>query len=205
MLIKDRCRSLIDSKFDLCYYRRLLLGRIRREALEVGVERVLSSGGKSDFYVDMKKVTLDPEGAFLTATVVSNMIPDGTDAVGGLTLGADPIVSVLTLLSYFLGRPLPAFIVRKEPKRHGALNLIEGKLVPGSRVVIVEDVVTTGRSVLLAVDAVEKEGCEVVKIISLVDRQEGAKERLARWEYDPVYTKDEVLAEYRRVLRDLTW
>lgn len=194
MLIMDRCRFLIDSDFDLRYYQSMLLNKIRKEALEIGIERTLSSGKKSDYYIDMKKITLDPEGAFLTAVVLSNRIPDGTDAIGGLTLGADPIVAALTFFSYLLDRPLPAFIVRKEPKVHGTTRLIEGNLVPGSRVVIIEDVTTTGASVLQAINAVEQEGCEVIKVISLVDRQEGAKENLASWVYDPVYLKEEILA-----------
>jgi len=173
-------------------YRDRLLEKIKKEALEVKTERKLSSGRKSGFYIDGKLITLDAEGAFLTAKAFYDALDSVEfDAVGGLTIGADPIVASLAVLSYINGRPIPAFIVRKEPKVHGTMKLIEGRLVRGAKVVLVDDVATTGQSILRAIDAVEGEGCQVVKIIVLVDRQEGAGEKFKAlgYDFDPIFTR----------------
>ena len=175
------------------YYKYRLLEKIKNEALEIGTKRILSSGKKSDYYIDGKIVTLDSEGSFLTAKVIFDMIePVDFDAIGGLTLGADPIVAALALFGYINKRPIQTFIVRKEPKKHGTMKLIEGKLVQGSKVIIVDDVVTTGKSILQAIDVVKQEKCEVVKIIALVDRQEGAREKFNSlgYEFEPIFTRE---------------
>lgn len=176
-------------------YKDSLLEKIKKDALEIGVGRNLSSGKKSDYYIDGKMVTLDSEGAFLTAKVIFDMIASvDFDAIGGLTLGADPIVGALALFGYINNKPIQAFIVRKEPKKHGTMKLIEGKLTKGSKVIIVDDVVTTGNSILQAIETVEKENCEVVKIIVLVDRQDGAREKFNSkgYEFEPIFTKEDL-------------
>lgn len=147
----------------------------------------LSSGKKSNFYVDCRKVTLHPRGAKLVGKLVLEKIKGlKVDAVGGMTLGADPITGAVVTLS-----DLPGFIVRKKEKEHGTRQKIEGHIAPGWNVVIVEDVATTGGSALQAIEAVEQAGAKVVKVISVVDREEGAKEALAKYDFDPLLKKSE--------------
>ncbi|MFH1542334.1 MAG: orotate phosphoribosyltransferase [bacterium] len=149
----------------------------------------LSSGKKSDFYVDCRKVTLHPQGAKLIGKLVLEKIKGlKVDAVGGMTLGADPIIGAVITLS-----DIPGFIVRKKAKEHGTQQKIEGIIAKGFNVVIVEDVSTTGGSALQAIEAVEAIGAKVVKVISVVDRQEGAAEAFAGYDFDPIFTKSELL------------
>jgi orotate phosphoribosyltransferase len=155
----------------------------------------LASGKKSNFYFDSKKTTLLPEGAFLTAVEILRILGENdikADAIGGMTLGADPIVCPVAALSHLAGRPLRAFIVRKETKEHGTGRRIEGKLEPGSRVVVIDDVVTTAGSTLKAIEAAEGEGHEVVAVICVVDREEGGTQKLSRWPFFPIFTKSEI-------------
>ncbi|WP_218082825.1 orotate phosphoribosyltransferase [Anthocerotibacter panamensis] len=161
----------------------------------------LSSGLKSSYYIDGKQVTLDAEGAWLTGKLLFELLPEGTQAVGGLTLGADPIATAVSVISYGEGRPIPAFIVRKQAKDHGANQQVEGpKLPPRSRVVIVEDVVTTGGSALQAVTAVEALGWQVAAILTVVDRQQGGAERYASqgYPFQALFTIPELQAHYSR-------
>lgn len=170
-----------------------LLKLIQEKAVRKG-EHTLSSGKKSDYYIDGKQVTLDPQGILLVAKTILSMFHGiQVDAVGGPTLGADPIAAAVALLSSQTGRPLKAFIVRKEEKKHGTQKRIEGpELQSGDRVVVVEDVITSGKSVLDAIQAIEKMKCRVVKIICLVDREEGAGELLARYDFSPIFTRTEL-------------
>lgn len=139
----------------------------------------LSSGKKSNYYVDCRMVTLSSEGAYLTAKAILELLADdGVEAVGGLTMGADPIAAAVATVSHQEGRPISAFIVRKDPKKHGKSKLVEGPLQEGARVAIVEDVITTGSSILRAINAVEEMGCRVVRVVVLVDRQEGGREMI---------------------------
>jgi orotate phosphoribosyltransferase len=170
---------------------------LKRHSLIFG-DFTLASGRKSRFYFDSKKTTLLAEGAYLCATQVLETIREKgieADAVGGMTLGADPIVCPVAALSQIEGPPLRAFIVRKEAKGHGTQRQIEGDLKPGSRAIVVEDVVTTGGSTLKAVAAVEQAGHRVVAVISLVDREEGGSEKLARWPYYPIFKRSEIFGE----------
>jgi len=145
----------------------------------------LSSGKKSDHYYDGKQLTLHPEGAYLIGEeILSRLAGFDVDAVGGLVIGAIPIVTAVALVSHKEGRPIPSFIVREEPKEHGTGKRIEGQFRKGSKVAIIDDVITGGGSVKKAIDAVEAEGCEVVKVIVIVDRQEGGSERLMRAGYN---------------------
>lgn len=158
-------------------------------------EFTLASGKKSSFYFDSKKTTLLPEGAWLTARAVLRIVRErgiAADAIGGLTLGADPIVCPVAALSHVEGPPLRAFIVRKEAKDHGTGRRIEGDLAPGSKVVIVDDVVTTAGSTLKAIEAAEAAGHTVVAVICLVDREEGGAEKLANYAFHPVFRRGEI-------------
>ncbi len=141
---------------------------------------VLASGKASDFYVDCKRTALTAEGHVLVGRCLFRevrAIQPLVRGVGGLTLGADPIASAIALTSFLEGAPVDAFIVRKEPKGHGTGQWIEGrKTIPdGSRVVVLEDVVTTGGSALKAIERCRAEGLTVVACLALVDRLEGGR------------------------------
>lgn len=167
---------------------------LKEQSLKFG-DFTLVSGKKSSFYFDSKKTTLLPEGAYLVAAQMLEVLRQNkveADAIGGMTLGADPIVCPIAALSHLDGPPLPAFIVRKEAKGHGTASQVEGNLAPGSRVIIVDDVVTTAGSTLRAIDAVEAAGHQVVAVLALVDREEGGTEKLSRWPYFPLFRKDEI-------------
>jgi orotate phosphoribosyltransferase len=166
-----------------------LLKLIREKAVVRG-ERKLASGKVSQYYIDGKQVTLDAQGLFLAAKVILHIAQAaGADAVGGPTLGADPIAAAVSVLSSQSGKPLKAFIVRKEAKDHGMQKMIEGPvLAPGDKVVMLEDVITTGGSVLKAIQEVEKLGAKVIKTVCLVDRNEGGAETLAKYNYSPIFT-----------------
>ena len=171
-----------------------LLKLVKEKAVRKG-EHTLSSGKKSNYYIDAKQVTLDPHGILLVAKAILAMLHGvQVEAVGGPTLGADPIAAAVALLSSQTGRPLKAFIVRKEEKKHGTQKRIEGpSLERGDRVVVVEDVVTSGKSVLDAVKEIEKSNCRVVKVICLVDREEGAAQLLSAYNFSPIFTKTELI------------
>lgn len=166
-----------------------LLKLIQEKAVIRG-ERKLASGKISNYYIDGKQVTLDPQGLLLTAKLILHMAQAaGADAVGGPTLGADPIAAAVSLLSSQSGHPIKAFIVRKEAKDHGMSKMIEGPaLEVGDKIVMVEDVITTGGSVLKAIQEVEKLGAKVLKVVCLVDRNEGASETLGKYNYQPIFT-----------------
>ncbi|MGJ3244625.1 MAG: orotate phosphoribosyltransferase [Elainellaceae cyanobacterium] len=142
---------------------------------------VLSSGQKSSYYINGKQVTLHPMGGFLVGrTVLSNLLPD-VQAVAGLTLGADPMVSAVSVVGAYEGRSLTALIIRKEAKGHGTRAYIEGPdLPPGTPIAVLEDVVTTGQSALKAVDRLKQAGYVIRQIIALVDRHQGAAELYQR-------------------------
>ncbi|MFH2033948.1 MAG: orotate phosphoribosyltransferase [Candidatus Margulisiibacteriota bacterium] len=151
----------------------------------------LSSGKKSNFYVDGKQVTCHPLGLKLMADIILDKIKGmKVDAVGGLTIGADPIAAAVAIQSQ--GK-IAAFIVRKEAKGHGLGKEIEGIIKPGWKVVVVDDVITTAGATLKAIAAVEKIGCKVVKVICLVDREEGGAEALKNSDFDPLFKKSELV------------
>jgi orotate phosphoribosyltransferase len=138
---------------------------------------VLSSGQRSTYYINGKQVTLRADGALCVGRLLLSMLPETTAAVAGLTLGADPIVTAVSVISALENRPLPALIVRKEAKGHGTKAYIEGPaLEAGAEVVVLEDVVTTGRSAMLAVERLRDAGYAVNRVVSLVDRQQGGAE-----------------------------
>jgi orotate phosphoribosyltransferase len=156
--------------------RQALIGLITDEAVFHG-DFTLSSGKKATYYVDMRRLTLDHRAAPAIGRIMLDLIRDvdGVVAVGGLTLGADPIANSVMHESVRAGRPLDAFVVRKEPKDHGRGRQIEGADVVGKRVVVVEDTSTTGQSALKAVEALRREGAEPVAVAVIVDRKTGAQ------------------------------
>lgn len=154
---------------------------ISEKSLRIG-DFVLASGAKSTYLFDIKMTMLDPEGANLAADIIlEKLAGDDFNAVGGLELGACPIVSALCIKSFLANRKFKTFYVRKESKGRGTGRLIEGcDLEKGEKVIIVEDVATTGGSAMNAVKIVRNAGCEVHKVVTIVDRQEGAAENLAK-------------------------
>ena len=139
----------------------------------------LASGKRSHYYFDLKPILLDAEGLNLIAECMYEHIKGcNAEYIGGLESGAIPIVAAICMLSWKKGRPLRGFYVRKERKPRGTMKTIEGNLESGAKVVIVEDVTTTGSSVLKAIEEVQKKGCTVVKVISVIEREEGAREKL---------------------------
>jgi len=159
----------------------------------------LASGKTSNYYFNCKPTTLDPEGMNLIGEMLFEMLAD-TDvtAAGGLTLGADALANALAVISYQHGRPIKAFIVRKDVKDHGTKSALEGDVKAGEKVVILDDVITTGGSTLTALERAEAAGLIVARVIALIDREEGGKENiLARIpRVDAVVTRSEIMAVY---------
>jgi len=155
-----------------------LLEQIKAKAIVHG-RVTLSSGEEADYYVDMRRITLDGVAAPLVGSVMLDLVADlDFDAVGGLTLGADPVAGAMLHAAAARGRVLDAFVVRKAEKAHGLQRRIEGSPVEGRRVLAVEDTSTTGGSVLTAVEALTGAGAHVVGVAVIVDRDTGAKERV---------------------------
>lgn len=164
----------MTGTIDRAAARRRLLELVRERAFKDGVDVTLASGKKSTFYIDGKRITLHPEGLHLFAQLVLAELeryPDVT-AIGGLTLGADPIASACCALSHGTERPIAAFLVRKEAKGHGLGARIEGEVAAGQKVAIVEDTITTGGSARKAIDAVREVGAEPVVVLALADRED---------------------------------
>ncbi len=180
-------------------YRQSLRGLLRRKSILRGVF-TLTSGRKSDYYLDCKLTTLDPQGSVLTGYTILKLLEAHSvraDAIGGLTMGADPIVTAVAAVSHLEGKPLPGFLIRKERKAHGRQRQIEGidsRAV--SKVVIVDEVCTTGESTLEAIRIAEEARLEVVAVVSLVDREEGGSDQLREnYLYLPVFTAKELLED----------
>ncbi len=161
----------------------------------------LAHGGTSRFYFNCKRITLDPEGQYLVGNLVFEAVKDfGISAIGGLTLGADPIANATAYSSWLKGRPIQSFIVRKTSKDHGIIAAIEGKVTAGDRVVVVDDVVTTGGSTLQAISACRQAGLDIVGVLTLIDRQEmNGRENIEKQipNFKALFTRDEVMRMYR--------
>lgn len=157
-----------------------LLALLEKQALKRG-DFLLSSGKRSSYYLDGRVITLTPEGAFLTASIILELLKGRrVDGLGGPTLGADPIVGAVSALSYIKNIPLKTFIVRKAGKEHGTGRQVEGPELPrGSKVILVDDVATTGKALIEAKQALDKLGVVAQSAIVIVDRCEGARENLA--------------------------
>jgi len=176
-----------------------LRGILRQKSLRIG-DFTLSSGKKSSYYLDCRMTTLDPNGALLIGRIILGRIRKQkieADAIGGLTMGADPIATAVAVVSAIEGRPLAAFIVRKETKSHGTQRLIEGyDGKPGGRVIVVDDVCTTGDSILKAADRAEEAGYVVAATFCIVDREEGGTELIAkRYPFYPLFTAKELMKD----------
>ena len=158
----------------------------------------LSTGTMSRYYIDSKQTALQAEGAFLIGEDIFERIKSlpAVDGVGGMTLGADPIATAVALISFVRGKPIPAFIVRKEPKAHGTKNQIEGRIPDHAKLVVVEDVVTTGGSTLSTINILRAAGHTIIKVIALVDRLEGGREKITAegLPFESLYTLDDLIS-----------
>lgn len=157
-----------------------LLALLVERSLELGTF-TLSSGERSSYYIDARRTTMSAEGQYLIGRLGHELIRASgldADAVGGLTMGADPIAYAIAHASWLAGRPVDAFSVRKAAKGHGTGRVIEGALKPGTRAVLVEDVITTGESLLRAMEAVRDAGATVVGAFALVDREAGGRAKI---------------------------
>ena len=166
------------------YDRQALIALFRHKALKFG-NFTLASGKEATYYLDGKQVTLDPNGARLVAEgILDSLDPDEMPAaIGGMSIGADPITAAVVTMSAVRGTPISGFLVRKQSKGHGTGQYIEGPVQPGDQVIIVEDVVTTGGSSLEAIERAEQHGLKVTGVIAVVDRMEGGAEAFVRKGY----------------------
>lgn len=184
---------------DLASIRSALLDLICEVAYKEG-DFTLSSGQKSTYYINGKEVTLHAQGALMVARLLLAKLPAGTVGVGGLTLGADPMVSAVSIVGAYENKPVTPLIIRKEAKGHGTRAYIEGPTLPaGSAVTILEDVVTTGASAMQAVQRLRDAGYAVNDILALVDRQQGGQELYKKegLNFQPIFTVEELQAHYR--------
>jgi orotate phosphoribosyltransferase len=157
----------------------------------------LASGRQSNYYFNCKPTTLDPEGMNLIGEIIFDMIRNtAITAAGGLTLGADPIANALSVISYQKGRPINSFIVRKDVKNHGTKSAIEGNVKAGDRVLIIDDVITTGASTITAIEQAGQAGLIIDRVITLIDREEGGRENIRKYteNIESVLTRTQVMA-----------
>ncbi len=177
-------------------YKRRLLQLLKRKALKRG-KIILSSGKVSSYYLDGRLITLTSSGAYWLGSIILDLIKGKrVTAIGGPTLGADPIVGAVITLAAIKKKKLSGFIVRKDTKKYGMQRLIEGPSLPrGSRVVLVDDVATTGGSLITAKKILQKEGIIVDCVVVIVDREEGARENLAKVDCPliPLFKKRDIL------------
>lgn len=175
----------MDANATVAQCRARLAELIKEYALRFG-DFTLASGQKSTYFIDGKLVTLQAEGAYCLARCILEALRGvDVEAVGGMSIGADPIAGAVVAIAGSMGMPLLGFLVRKEQKDHGTRKQVEGPLHDGMRVVMLEDVVTTGGSTLKAIEAMEREKrAKVVKVVAMVDRLQGARENLASRGYE---------------------
>jgi orotate phosphoribosyltransferase len=160
----------------------------------------LASGKTSNYYFNCKTTTMDPEGMYLIGNILFEMLVDAdVSAAGGLTLGADPIANALSLISYQRKKPIKSFVVRKDAKNHGTKSGIEGNIIPGERVAVIDDVITTGGSTITAIETACEAGLKIDRVIALVDREEGGKENIKKYieRVDAVLTRSEIMNLYK--------
>ncbi|MBD2773410.1 orotate phosphoribosyltransferase [Iningainema tapete] len=202
----DQAKTFTESNVwattaDLTTVRKKLLDLFCHLAYQEG-NFVLSSGQQSSYYINGKQVTLHPQGAVAIARTLLSLLPLDTQAVAGLTLGADPIVSAVSVVSVYENRSIPALIIRKEAKGHGTKAYIEGPNLPeNAKVVVLEDVVTTGQSAMKAVERLTAADYTVEQVISLVDRQQGGAEfyQSVGLKFEAVFTIEEIQQRYREM------
>ncbi len=160
----------------------------------------LASGRTSNYYFNCKPTTMDPEGMNLIGSLLFEMLRDaGITAAGGLTLGADPIANALSLISYQQGKPIKSFTIRKDIKDHGTKSAVEGDVRPGEKVVIIDDVITTGGSTITAIERAAAAGLVIDRVIALIDREEGGRENIIKFapRIEAVFTRSEIMSLYR--------
>lgn len=179
-----------------------LIELVMEKAFKYSAEPVfkLVSGRMSNYYFNCKTVTLHPEGMYLIGHIVFDMIKgSNVRGIGGLTLGADPIADAVAYTSFLKDNPVEAFVVRKTAKAHGTMQWIEGNVTAGDRVVIVDDVITTGKSTIEAINRAREAGLYVVSVVALIDRQEGGRENIEALGVmvEAVITREEVMELYR--------
>ena len=178
-----------------------LIDLLLYESLKVADEPIFSpaSGKKSNLYIDCRKTTKNARGAYLIGNIIYDKISKlDVDAIGGLTMGADPVADAVAYTSVLKGKLINSFSVRKKAKEHGLKRVIEGDVKNGDRVVIVDDVATTGQSTIEAIENARAGGLHVVKVIILVDRQEGGRENILKHnvDFEAILTKQDLLDEY---------
>jgi len=191
------------SKLSFSEAKARLLEILRKKSVFYG-DFTLASGARSNYYIDCRLTTLDSEAAWLVGQVLYTLIKERAEqlgitvtGVGGLTMGADPIALATGMHSFRENpsSPLQAFVVRKAPKSHGQTRLIEGNFKAGDKIVVIDDVVTKGDSTVAAIEAVRREGGEVVFVVVLVDRQQGGREKIENLGHPvvAVFTKEDLL------------
>jgi orotate phosphoribosyltransferase len=169
---------------DAMYDRNALQELIREKALKFG-NFTLASGKKASYYLDCRQITLDAQGARLIGEGMLDLLADDLpDLVGGMAIGADPITAAILTLAGMRRLPLRGIMVRKEPKQHGTGKLVEGPFREGESIAIVEDVVTTGGSSLLAIERCEAVGLKIQRVLAIIDRLEGGRENFAARGYE---------------------
>jgi len=176
---------------------------ILEEAFKVSDQATfkLASGKLSRYYVNCRVVTLNPEGMILIGNLIFDRIGDsGVTAIGGPSLGANPIADAVSMISYQKGRVIKPFYVREKAKDHGVVKKIEGNISRDDRVIIVDDVITTGGSTIRAIECARGEGLEIVKVIALVDREEGGKEAIEQHVKDceSLLTMSDLMENYQK-------
>ncbi|BAY47616.1 orotate phosphoribosyltransferase [Scytonema sp. HK-05] len=194
-------QSIWAATTDLVTLRQHLLDLFCQLAYQEG-DFVLASGLRSSYYINKTQVTLHPQGALAVGRILLPLLSLDTQAVAGLTLGADPIVTAVSVVSTYENRPIPALIVRKEAKGHGTKAYIEGPSLPeGAKVVVLEDVVTTGQSAMKAVERLRAAGYSVNQVIALVDRQQGGAEfyQQAGLQFEAVFQIQEIQQRYKEL------
>ena len=194
-------KDLWATNSDLNNIRQSLLDLFCQLAYQEG-DFVLSSGARSTYYINGKQVTLHPQGALAIGRLLFDMLPSDTQAVAGLTLGADPIVSAVSVVSTLENRPIPALIVRKEAKGHGTKAYVEGPSLPeAAKVIVLEDVVTTGQSAMKAVTRLRDAGYTVNQVISLIDRQQGGAEyyKSVNLQFQAVFSITDIQERYKHI------
>jgi orotate phosphoribosyltransferase len=193
--------DLWASTADINILHQKLLDLFCRLAYQEG-DFILSSGQASSYYINGKQVTLNPQGALAIGRILLSRLPEDTQAVAGLTLGADPIVTAVSVVSAYENRPIPALIIRKEAKGHGTKAYIEGPTLPeNATVVVLEDVVTTGRSAMKAVERLRDAGYTVDLVISLIDRLQGGAEfyESVGLKFQTVFTIEDIQQRYQQL------
>jgi len=145
----------------------------------------LSAGGSSSYYFDGRLVTLNPKGGYeIAKAILSELKECNAEAIAGPSIGADPIVAAVMVLGHIQGQHIPGILVRKEQKQHGGKRIIEGNVWPGARVAVVDDTCTSGKSLLHAIDVLESQGCTVVRVITVLDRNEGGSKEIMNRGYN---------------------